>query len=80
METRIIKCYTKDKVDLTLSEKSNGLEMVLVDDKNVAIASYVFDIEKLRDVNSISFFSNNVRIHFDDITPSTLSELAPAIE
>lgn len=80
METRIIKCYTKDKVDLTLSEKSHGLEMVLVDDKNVTVASYGFDIEKLRDVNSISFFSNNVRIHFDNIIPSTLSELAPAIE
>lgn len=63
METKIIKCYTKDKVNLTLSEKSNGLEIVLVDDKNVPIARYGFDIEKLKGVNSISFHSNNVKIH-----------------
>lgn len=80
METRIIKCYTKDKVNLNLPEKSSGLEMVLVDDKNVTIASYGFDIEKLRDINSISYFSNNVRIHFDDITPTKISELCSDIE
>lgn len=75
METRIIHCNTKDVLNLTLSEKSNGLEMVLVDDKNVPIARYGFDIKKLKSVNSISYYSNNIRIHFDDITPTFLSEL-----
>lgn len=76
METRIIHCNTKDVLYLTLPEKSNGLEMVLVDTKNVPIARYGFDMEKLKDVNFISFQSNNVRIHFDDITPTSLSELS----
>lgn len=80
METRIIHCNTKDVLFLTLPEKSNGLEMVLVDTKNVPIARYGFDIEKLKDVNSISYHSNNIRIHFDAITPTSLSELDTIVE
>ena len=75
MEKRIIHCNTKDVLNLTLTEISNGLEMVLVDDNNVPIARYGFDIEKLKGVNSISYHSNNIRIHFDNITSTSLSEL-----
>lgn len=75
METRIIQCNTKAEIVLTFTEKTNGLEIVLVDYKNVPIAKYSFDIEKLKYVNNISFHSNNVRIHFDNISPSSESEL-----
>ena len=80
METRIIHCYTNEIIDLTLQEKSNGLEMILVDDKNATIARYGFDMEKLKGVNSISLYSNDVRIYFSDITPSTLYELSSITE
>lgn len=80
MEKRIIHCNTKDVLNLTLPEKSNGLEMVLVDEKNVPIARYGFDIEKLKGINNISYCSNNIRIHFDDIIPTSLSELGVVVE
>lgn len=80
METRLIQCNTKEIVYLTLPEKSNGLEMVLVDDRYAPIARYTFGTEKLKGINSISYHSNNVKIHFEDITSSTLSELAPVVE
>jgi hypothetical protein len=80
MEKRIIHCNTKDVLYLTLPEKSNGLEMILVDTKNVPIARYGFDMEKLKGVNSISYHSNNIRIHFDDIKPTSLSELDTVVD
>lgn len=80
METKIIYCNTKDVLYLTLPEKSNGLELVLVDAKNIPIARYGFDMEKLKGVNSISYYSNNIRIHFDGIKPTSLSELDTVVE
>ena len=80
METRIIHCNTKDILCLTLPEKSNGIEMILVNDKNVPIARYAFDTEKLKGVNSISYHSNNIRIHFDYIRPTSLSEMDSVVE
>lgn len=75
MEKIIIQCNTKGVLNLTFPEKSNGLELVLVDDKNVPIARYGFDGGKLNGVNSISYNSSNIRIHFDNINPTFLSEL-----
>lgn len=65
---------------MILPEKSNGLEMVLVDDRYAPIARYTFDTEKLKGVNSISYHSNNVKIRFEDITPSTLYEFVPIVD
>ena len=80
MEKRSIKCYTKGNLRLTFFEKSRGLEVELVDDQNFPIARYTFDIEKLEGIDSISYHSNNIRIHFDDITPASSSELCPVDE
>ena len=80
METRIIHSNTRDVLYLTLPEKSNGLEMVLVDAKNAPIARYGFGTEKLKGINSISYHSNSIRIHFDDIIPASLSELDTVAE
>lgn len=80
METSIIHCNTRDVLYLTLPGKSNGLELVLVDAKNIPIARYGFDMEKLKGVNSISYHSNNIRIHFDGIKPTSLSELDTVVE
>ena len=60
---------------MTHAEKTNGLEIFLVDDKNVTIARYGFDAEKLKNVNSIAYHSNDVKIHFGGISPTTKSEL-----
>jgi hypothetical protein len=51
METRIIQFNTSDEIVLTLTEKANGLMVVLVDDKNVSIAIYEFDSEKLKSIS-----------------------------
>ena len=80
METRIIHCNTRNVLYLTLQEKSNGLEMILVDAKNIPIARYGFDMEKLKGVHSISYHSNSIRIHFDGIKPTSLSELDTVVE
>lgn len=80
METRIIHCNTEDVLYLTYTEKSNGLEIFLVDSKNVPIARYGFDIEKLKGLKRISYYSNNIKIHFEGITPSTSNEFVPVVD
>lgn len=75
METITIHCNTNDVLNLTLRERENGLEVVLTDEKNVPVARYEFYPEMLKNVNSIVYNSDNVRIHFVGITPTTKSEL-----
>lgn len=75
METRIIQLNTNDEIGLTLTEKTNGLMVVLVDDKNVSIARYDFDSEKLKSISRIVYQASNARIHFEGITPSATSEI-----
>jgi thiamine phosphate synthase YjbQ (UPF0047 family) len=75
METRIIQFNTSDEIVLTLTEIANGLMVVLVDDKNVSIAIYEFDSEKLKPISRIVYQANNARIHFEGITPSATSEI-----
>ena len=55
METRIIQFNTSDEIVLTLTEIANGLMVVLVDDKNVSIARYEFDSEKLKPISRIVY-------------------------
>ena len=51
MEMRLVHFYTNGEIVLTFAEKANGLMVVLVDDKNVSIAIYEFDSEKLKSIS-----------------------------
>lgn len=80
METRLIQLYTKGEIVLTFAEKANGLVVVLLDDNNTPSAKYGFDKEKLKSINKIVYQANNVRIHFEGITPSSKSEIESVSE
>lgn len=80
METRFIQFYSKGEIVLTFAEKENGLVVVLIDDNNTPSAKYGFDKEKLKFINKIAYQANNVRIHFEGITPSLKSEIESVSE
>lgn len=78
MGTRIIHCNKREEIILTSEEKTNGLDVVLVDGKGITIARYSFDAGKLNDVHSIAYRSSSVRIFFEGITPTVKCELCPS--
>lgn len=74
-----IKCNTKGEVDIDDNAKTNGISIVLVDEKQAPIARYEFDGRKVSNVTNLSYNSNNVRMHFyGDITPTMIFELTSA--
>lgn len=77
MGTRIIHCNKREEIILTSEEKTNGLDIALVDEKGVPLAKYGFDAEKLRNVDIINYKSSNVKISFN-IDPTTTCELGPS--
>ena len=80
MEKRLIQLNTKGEIVLTFAEKVNGLDVVLVDEKNAPNARYEFNSDKLRFTNKIMYHASNARIHFEGITPSSKSEIESVSE
>lgn len=78
MGTRIIQCNKSEEIILTSEEKTNGLDVVLVDGKGITIARYSIDAGKLNDVHSIAYRSSSVMIFFEGITPTVKCELCPS--
>ena len=75
MEMRLVHFYTNGVIVLTFAEKANGLMVVLVDDKNASVARYEFCSDKLKTIDKIIYQANKARIHFEDITPTGISEI-----
>lgn len=76
----IVKSYSTDPILISDTERTEGIKVVLVDDKNIPIAKYVFEKEKLQTVTEIKYDSSNARISFVNISPSTLYELLSGYE
>ena len=75
MEMRLVHFYTNGEIVLTFAEKANGLMVVLVDDKNASVARYELCSGKMETIDRIVDQANKARIHFEDITPTGVSEM-----
>lgn len=62
-------------INLTDEMKELGVKIVLINEKNAPVAWYEFDKEKLENINSIKFDAKDVRINFEQITPSMSYEM-----
>ena len=65
----------KGELHITETEKAEGMRVVLMDDKNTPCARYEFAGEKLNDIERIQYHSNNNKIYFASVIPSTISEI-----
>lgn len=72
---RLIQCNEENELKLTSDEKEEWLLICLVDGRNASIAKYIFDSEKLKNAERLSYKSSNTRIKFDGITPTMIYEL-----
>ena len=75
MKSIIIQSYETNSLRIGDFEKSMGLNIVLLDERNVPVARYEFDANSLEHVNEIVCQANNVRIAFDKV-PTMKCELS----
>ena len=71
-----VSCYSKGEVIINDDARTNGINIVLVDEKGIPVARYTFDGNKVSNLTGLLYEANNVRIHFyGDIIPTTTYEL-----
>lgn len=80
MKEIIIKSYEKGEIVISEIEKLLGLRIVLCNEKMAPVARYEFCKERLKHINDIKYYANGIRMKFDNITPTTMSELCSASE
>lgn len=75
MKEKIIRTNGDQIISITDEMKELGVRFVLINEKNAPIARYVFENEKIKNIDSIKFHANDVRINFEQITPSVSYEM-----
>lgn len=68
-----IKCYNVGDIVIDDMTKKEGLNIVLLNDKDIPLARYGFDSNKLKHKEHIHYNANNYKIAFD-IMPSMIYE------
>ena len=76
MNQRIVNCNTSGALKILPCDIHEGIKIVLVDDKQAPVAWYEFNSRQLENIGIIKYKANNVRILFEGIKPSMISELA----
>jgi len=74
-EIKISTNAISDGINKLDVEHTEGINVVLVDGKDIPIARYCFEKEKLHNISEIKFKLNGVKIDFTNIIPSTKYEL-----
>ena len=76
MNRRIVNCNTSGELTILPCDIQEGIKIVLVDDKQAPVAWYELNSRQLENIGIITYKANNVRILFEGIKPSMISELA----
>lgn len=75
-ETRIV-INTSGRIAVDGIAKSNGLNVVLVNEKDIPLAKYIFDCNKIKFKDLVGYIANNYKIDFD-IAPTMIFENVPS--
>lgn len=75
-ETRIV-INTSGRIAVDGIAKSNGLNVVLVNEKDTPLAKYSFDSNKIKHKDQVDYIANNYKIDFD-IVPTEIFENMPS--
>ena len=71
----IIQCNSNGEIAISGIEYDEGINVVLVDEKNAPIARYEFKKSQLLNKKKIQYYSGNARIEFVGVVPSMKYEL-----
>lgn len=75
MNQRTVNSNTSGEIEISPCYIQEGLKVVLVDEKQAPVAWYEFDSRQLENVGILQYTANSVRIKFEGIKPSMISEL-----
>ena len=75
MNQRTVNSNTSREIEISPYDIHEGLKVVLVDEKQAPIAWYEFDSRQLENVGIIKYAASSVRIRFEGIKPTMISEL-----
>jgi hypothetical protein len=76
MNQRTVNCNTSGELTILPCDIREGIKIVLVDNKQAPVAWYEFNSRQLKNIGVIKYKANSVRIMFEGIKPSMISELA----
>lgn len=72
-----VKCNTNGKIAIDDIAKTKGLSVVLVNEKDIPLAKYGFDPNKIKHKDRVSYSANNYKIDFD-VVPTVKFEITPS--
>ena len=75
MNQRTVNCNTSGELTILPCDIHEGIKIVLLDEKQAPVAWYEFDSRQLENAGIIKYAANSVRIKFEGIKPSMVSEL-----
>ena len=76
MNQKTVNCNTSGELMILPCDIREGIKIVLVDNKQAPVAWYEFNSRQLKNIGVIKYKANSVRIMFEGIKPSMISELA----
>jgi len=72
-----IKCNLEGKAAVDEKAKIEGLKIVLVNEKDIPIARYGFEANKIKYKDQVGYSANNYKIDFD-VVPTVIFEVMPS--
>ena len=72
-----IKCNLVGKAAVDEKAKIEGLKIVLVNEKDIPIAKYGFEDNKIKYKDQVGYSANNYKIDFD-VVPTVIFEVMPS--
>lgn len=72
-----LKCNINGKIAIDDIAKTEGLNVVLVNEKDIPLARYGFDSNKIKHKDQIGYSTNNYKIGFD-VVPTVIFEIKPS--
>lgn len=71
-----IKCNLEGKIAVDEMAKKDGINVVLVNERDIPIARYGFEPNKIMHKDLVGYSANNYKIDFD-IVPTVIFEIMP---
>lgn len=80
MKTILIKCNTKGEVKVDDNDRTNGISIALVNERQVLVARYEMGRRIMYGLTELKYRATNCRIHFfnednDELIPTMIHEV-----
>ena len=71
-----IRCDTKGRIAIDEMHRIEGIDVVLVNEKDIPLAKYSFDSNNIKQKDQVEYSANNYKSEFD-VVPTVIFENMP---